>query len=77
MSAVIVLTAEQAEEVSGVSDVAPLAALVPDPLTDGRFILGVSVLSDPAHERHWALLSTCPQVNIETLDGLIPVVIHA
>ena len=72
MNTVIVLTAAQADVVRGVSNETPLAALVPALLTDGRFFLGVAVLSDRVHERHWPLLSTCPQVDYATLAALIP-----
>ena len=72
MSLVIVLTADQATAVRGVSAETSLAALEPRPLTDGRFFLGVEVLTDPAHAEHWPLLSTLPQADYDTIASLVP-----
>lgn len=71
MSAVIVLTAEQADAVRGLSTVAPHAALEPVPLADGRFMLPVEVLSDPAHADKRDLLAPLPQAELADLP-LIP-----
>lgn len=73
MSAVIVLTAAQAAQVSGPSDEAPsLAALQPVKLTDGRYILGVEVLADPLHAEDRTFLLTLPQVDLSTVASLVP-----
>lgn len=72
MSAVILLTADQAAQVAGASQETPLAALQPIALTDGRFILGVEVLADPAHVEDVAFLSTLPQVEFSTVAALMP-----
>lgn len=49
MARFIVLTAEQAAAVRGVSPVAPWAAIEPIALDDGNYILNEEVLTDPAH----------------------------
>lgn len=72
MVAVIILTADQASQVAGVSQETPQAALQPVALTDGRFILGVEVLSDPTHAEAVAFLSTLPQVDFATVASLMP-----
>jgi hypothetical protein len=72
MANVIVLTSDQAAQVSGTSKETPLAALQPVSLTDGRFILGVEVLTDPAHAEDAAFLSTLPQVDFSTVASLMP-----
>mgnify|MGYP003347387300 CR=1 FL=1 len=73
MSIVIVLTGAQAQRVAGPSDEAPnLAALQPVALTDGRFILGVEVLADPAHAEDAAFLGALPQVDSSTIAALLP-----
>lgn len=75
MTAVILLTAAEAAQVAGPSEEAPTrAALQPVALTDGRFILGVEVLADPLHAEDHALLSSLPQVDYSTVEGLLPVV---
>lgn len=58
MSSVIILTAAEAEAVRGNST--PIAAIEPVALTDGRFILGIEVLTDPAHAKHHAFLALLP-----------------
>jgi hypothetical protein len=56
----IILTAEQAEKVRGISPTNPNAALDPIPLKDGTFMLPKEVLTDPAHADVKELLSTLP-----------------
>jgi len=65
MSLFIILTAAQADAVRG--STTPPAALDPIERHDGVFILGLTVLSDPAHAMHHALLAGLPQ-----LDGADP-----
>lgn len=74
MATAIVLTAEQADEVRGVSSASELTALEPQPLTDGRFYLGAAVLDDPSHAEHRDLLASCPLVDFEDLRALLPAV---
>lgn len=70
---VILLTADQAGQVQGPSDEKPrLAALAPQPLTDGRFILGAEVLADPDHIEDRAFLSTLPQADYADIVALLP-----
>jgi hypothetical protein len=73
MSTFILLTSAQADAVRGVSPITPEAALMPIALTDGRYILNVSVLSDPAHADDYAFLSTLPTADLADLQsqGLI------
>lgn len=74
MSTVILLTSAQAAQVAGPSDEAPkFAALMPLPLSDGRFILGVEVLADPMHAEDAVFLSTLPQADYATVQSLVPV----
>lgn len=69
----IILSANEAGSVSGPSTETPaLAALQPIALTDGRFILGDEVLSDPAHAEHLAFLSTLPKADLATITPLLP-----
>ncbi len=49
MARFIILTAEQAAAVRGVSPVVKWAAIEPIALTDGSFVLNEEVLADPAH----------------------------
>jgi hypothetical protein len=73
MATIILLTAAQATSVRGPSTEAPnFAALAPIPLTDGRCILGVEVLSDPLHAEDATLLSTLPQADSSTIASLMP-----
>lgn len=53
----IILTQEQADQVRGES-------LIPVEL-EGRFILGLNVLSDAAHAKHHAFLASLPQEEVE------------
>jgi hypothetical protein len=69
----ILLSANEAGSVSGPSTETPnLAALRPVELTDGRFILGDEVLTDPAHAEHLAFLSTLPTVELAGIASLLP-----
>jgi len=72
MTTLILLSAEDADAVRGTSAAVDWAALAPVALTDGRFILNVSVLTDPAHEAHWELLATLPQADLADIAHLIP-----
>lgn len=54
----IVLTAEEADQVRGISS--PGAALEPRDLGDGRFVLPPEVLTDPAHDDKWETLRGFP-----------------
>ena len=77
MATVILLTSEQANTVRGPSAEFPsMAALQPIALTDGRFILGVEVLTDPAHAEDHDYLAALPQVDFATLADLIPPPAH-
>lgn len=66
----ILLDSEQADLVRGSSLVSPSAALNPIERAGTAFILGVSVLSDPAHESHWMLLGALPQ--LDQTDSAFP-----
>lgn len=68
----ILLTSEEADAVRGPSETTPSAALQPIVLTDGRYILGTEVLSDPAHAKHWALLASLPTCEVEEIAQLLP-----
>lgn len=63
MATFIILTAEQADQVRGASDVTPSAALAPVERQGGLFILGVGVLTDPAHAAHREYLAALPQLD--------------
>ena len=64
MAMFILLTAEHVANVRGPSNSNPAASLYPVE-RQGVYILGVEVLSDPAHEAHWVYLSTLPQMDSE------------
>ena len=70
MTDMIVLSAADADQVRGAES--PIAALVPIALLDGRFILPVAVIADPAHAAHAALLSTLPRQDLAQLLDLLP-----
>jgi len=70
MSDFIVLSAAEADQVRGVDS--PIAALVPIALLDGRLILPVAVIADPAHAAHAAFLSTLPRQDLAQLLDLLP-----
>lgn len=73
MSAFILLSANEAGAVRGPSIKTPtLAALQPIALTDGRFILGAEVLTDPAHAKHFAFMSALPTAELVAFANLIP-----
>ncbi len=73
MPTVILLTAGQADTVRGPSAEQPsLAALQPIALTDGRFILGVEVLTDPAHAEDHAVLAALPTADAADIAALLP-----
>ncbi|HEY2872487.1 MAG TPA: hypothetical protein VGJ56_11240 [Reyranella sp.] len=74
MAMVIVLSAADAAHVRGASEVAPaIAALSPFPLIDGRFYLGLEVLSDSLHSDNHDYLATLPQVDLASVANLLPV----
>jgi len=76
MSKVILLTAAQAAAVRGPSETEPkFAALQPAPLTDGRYILGVEVLDDPALAEDRAFLSGLAQADVADIADLLPAVV--
>lgn len=62
MSTFILLTAEQADRVRGLSVASPYAALNPIACPGGVFLLGADVLFDPAHEAHREFLATLPEM---------------
>ena len=73
MTTIILLTNEQADHVRGPSSEAPqMAALEPVALSDGRFMLSVAVLDDPAHGAHRDYLSALPTSEIEAISDLLP-----
>jgi len=61
MAIFILLDAAQADSVRGLST--PSAALDPIEREGGVFVLGVEVLTDPAHEAHWSYLAALPQMD--------------
>lgn len=63
----IILTAEEAEKVRGLSPTRPGHALDPVPLKDGRFMLGEQVLDDPAHADVRDLLAALPREGYDEL----------
>lgn len=67
---VILLTADQVARVSGGDG--PLTALVPQPLTDGRFFLDAAVLDDPAHQAARAVLAGLPTSDLSEIASLLP-----
>lgn len=73
MATVILLTGAQATQVSGPSNEQPkIARLNPIALTDGRYILGVEVLTDPLHAEDAVFLATLPQTDFSNVSNLIP-----
>lgn len=70
MARFIILTAEQADQVRGPSASDPWATLDPVERQGGKFILGLRVLTDPAHEAHWEFLGALPQ--LDTSDPAFP-----
>lgn len=57
MATFILLTAEQADDVRGPSISTQAAALNPIERQGGTFVLGLDVLTDPAHMVHREVLS--------------------
>ena len=77
MPTVILLTAAQADAVRGPSNEAPTqAALLPVALTDGRYILGVEVLTDPLHVEARAFLTSLPTAAFADIAALLPAPAH-
>lgn len=72
MTTLILLSAADAEAVRGPSVTVEGAALEPIALTDGRFILPVAVLADPAHAAHRALLAGLPTAEMADIAALLP-----
>lgn len=66
----IPLTEKEATTVAGGDGT--MAALLPIPLTDGRYIVSAAVLSDPAHAKHWPLLAKLPQCEPADVEKLLP-----
>jgi hypothetical protein len=69
MTTIIILSASDAGVVRGPSATVEGAALEPVALSDGRFILPLVVLDDPAHSPHWALLSGLPTSDLASLSA--------
>jgi hypothetical protein len=63
MASFIILNADQADQVRGLSATDPMSALNPIERQGGVFILGAAVLDDPAHAVHHALLFALPQMD--------------
>ena len=63
MALFILLTAGQADAVRGTSNVSPSAALDPVARQGGVYILGIEVLTDPAHASHHAYLAALPRMD--------------
>lgn len=63
MAMFILLTASEADHVRGPSATVPSSALEPVERQGGVFILGVGVLSDPAHAAHHDYLMELPQMD--------------
>ena len=66
----IILDKANADIVCGKSG--PMAELMPIPLTDGTFILGIEVLEDKAHARHAARLVDLPWKERKDIENLLP-----
>ena len=69
MTTVILLMAGQADAVRGPSATVEGAALEPVALPDGRFILPLAVLDDPAHSQHRGLLAGLPTADAADLPA--------
>jgi hypothetical protein len=72
MTMLLLLDEQQASAVRGESSTSAAAALVPIALTDGRYVLPVDVLDDPAHGEHFDLLRSLPTATLEELEPLFP-----
>jgi hypothetical protein len=62
----IILTSAEAAQVRG--ETTPFNVLAPIQLLDGRYILPVGVVQDPAHAKHHELLGRLPQEDIAISD---------
>lgn len=69
MAGFIILTAEQAAAVRGVSPVAKWAAIEPIVLEDGSFILNDEVLTDPAHNSKTRALTALTKYDRATIEA--------
>jgi len=69
MARFIVLTAEQAAVVRGVSPVAKWAAIEPVALSDGGFIINEEVLTDPAHNSKTRTLTALTKYDRATIES--------
>jgi len=67
MTEALILTADEADKVRGLSPRKSGAALAPVALKDGRFILGPEVLDDPAHDDVRDFLASLPREPLEKL----------
>ena len=67
MQIMLLLTAEEADQVRGPSAIDPAAVLEPVALPDGRFALPATVLDDPAHEPYHEMLGGLPWASIAPL----------
>jgi len=77
MARVILLSGAHADNVRGPSAESPsMATLQPVALTDGRYILGVEVLSDPAHADVRDYLAALPTADAAEIAGLLPQTEH-
>lgn len=63
MTRFIVMTAAEAAEIAG--ETTPGHALTPVPIADGRYVLPLSVLGDPAHAPKFSQLGALPQAEID------------
>lgn len=74
MTMFILLTAEQAAAVRGVSPVAKWAAVEPIALEDGSgFILNDEVLTDPAHNSKTRILTALTKYDLATIESRLVV----
>jgi hypothetical protein len=72
MTALILLSSDDAKAVRGPSATVEGAALEPVALTDGRFLLPVAVLDDIAHAAHRTLLADLPTADSADIAALLP-----
>jgi hypothetical protein len=71
MTTLILLSAADASAVRGPSATVEGAALQPIALTDGRFVLPVMVLDDPAHAAHRDFLASLPAVDLSVVAAIL------
>lgn len=69
MAGFIILTAEQAAAVRGVSPAVKWAAIEPIALADGSFILNEEVLTDPAHNSKTRALTALTKYDRATIEA--------